>query len=304
MLVMPGKNKKAKRNDGKHHEKKVDAAVRRLYPNNKVETNVVLPGAISGGKRQIDTLLHHPDGLTDFEAKDYARNVGIDTIANYGFKLEDEQVPHGVVVSNSPYAPTAVNTAKHYDVKLTHLIDTEDKESHFKVAQKALIEDTIVRSLSMGIRDNGFEPISVPINLGEAILVNKDDERLPAYNVFQGLWNEELCPSDDGQHTVTMANQKVVMTDGSVVAVTEFRFDYVVETIYRKGEWPIEKAMGLYNVTENSFTTHAVTSARLSTDEMNKWPQIDKEEANKTTFGMQLTVKSMLPDVPPPMNFD
>jgi len=285
---------------GKAYERKVSKAVKRLYPNKLVEEDVKRPGVISGGTRQIDTLLHHEEGLIDFEAKDYKRNVGIDTIAKYAFKVKDEQVPNGIMVSNSAYAPTAVNTAKYFNIKLTHLVDTSDKQNRIKVAQKALIEDKVVRSLRMGIHDRGFESISVPRDLTAVVLENEAGQQMTAYNVFQDMWNEGVCPDEDGPHVGTLYNQHVVMTDGRVVPVSEFYFDYIVETIYRKGDWSLLEAAGFFNVTDNSFTTNGnVTSAVLSTDEMNKWPQISKEEASLPGFGIKMEVKSMLPDDPP-----
>ena len=293
-----GKTQKG-RNDGKKHENKVDAAIRRLYPNNMVETNAKLPGVISGGKRQIDTLLHAPDGLTDFDAKDHTRNVNIDTVAEYAFKLKDEQVPHGVLVSASPYAPTALNTAKYYGIKPMHLIDTEDKENCFKIAQKTVLEDTIVESLRIGIQEFGLEPVSVPVDLSKVLLANDKGEQLPAYGLFQELWNEDKCPSDDGAHTISLHKQKAVMADGRIVAVTLFYFEYTVRTVYRKGKWAVEKSLGLYNASEGSLMTNGIASSVLSIDEMNEWPEISKEEADRPEYGMRLVAKSMLPDMPP-----
>lgn len=304
---MPNKksNRRKKDKTGKYYEKTVSKAVKRLYPNKRVEEDVKRPASITGGKRQIDMLLHHEEGMIDFEAKDYKRNIGINTIASYAFKVEDEQIPHAVMVSNSPYAPTAINAAKHFnskkkfDIKLTHLIDTDDRQSKFTISQEVLLLDKQVRSLRMGIHHTSIEPISVPEDLTSVILENKTSDRLPAYNVFQMMWNDGVCPSDNGQHIGTLHDQKVVMTDGSVITVAEFSFDYVVETVYKKGSWPLKQASGLYNALDNSFTTNgSVASTRLSVEEINRWPVITKEEADDMK-GMVLEVLSELPDTPP-----
>lgn len=284
---------------GEAHEKKVNKVVKHLYPNSLVEENVKRPGVISRGTRQIDTLLHDNEKLIDFEAKDYKRNVGIDAIAKYAFKVEDEQADSGVMVSTSPYSDTAINTAKHHNVKLTHLVDTADSQNRVGIAQKTLIIDKMVRSLYMRIQHNSLEQISLPTNLAGVELENDDGKRIKAYNAFQQTWNKGTCPDDNGEHVLVLQNQPVVMTDGRVVRVARFCFIYVVVTVYRKGEWRVQEANGLYNVIENSFATRGMTSANLSVEEINKWPEISEDEAKNTTFGIELAVKSILPDTPP-----
>jgi hypothetical protein len=296
-----------KRNTGKPFEDKVAEAIRSLYPYDRVETDVRLPAIITEGKRQVDTLLNRGGILTDFDAKDHRRNIGIDTIAAYDFKLKDEQVPNGVIVSNSPYATSAVNAAKHLNVRLTHLINTADKENPFKIAQKTLVTDTFVNSLSFGIRHMGIgEGISIDRDLGKAVLIGKTGERATAYEVFRLLWNEgTLLAEKVGYHRYTFSKQKVVMSDGTERVMTEFHFDYIVDITHHYGEWAIKQAEGLYDVTKGSFTTNKdILSAALSAKDVSSWPIITREEAQKRGFAIEVFVISELPEVSPEMVFD
>lgn len=300
---MARKKKKPAKNTGKAYENKVSEAIRSLYPRARIEDNVKLPGIITGTERQIDTLVDFNGTLTDFDAKDHKRKIDMDTIAAYKFKLDDEQIKNGVVVSNSPYVETAVKAAEHMDVKLTHLINNTDKDIPFKVAQKTLVEDCYVKSLRFGIKHSSLDGgINIHRDLAKAVLVNDDDtERAEAYTIFQQLWNQGVLKREKpGVWQYTLPSQKVVMADGTVKAVDEFNFIYEVACDYRHGEWEIEKAEGLYDVRKGAFTSNKdVLSASLSTEEIHNWPAISKEEADKQSFGIKLSVVSMLPDVPP-----
>lgn len=293
---------KPPQNTGKAYEDKVAEAIRSLYPHGQITTDVKLPAVITGGERQVDTLLNVNNVLTDFDAKDHKRNIGIDTVAAYKFKLDDEQISNGVMVSNSPYAVSAVNAAEHLDVRLTHLIDLSDKEIPFKLSQKTLVTDWHVKSLRFGLRHTSArEGFSIHQDLGRAVLVNEDDsQRANAYDLFRTLWNEgEIEVTQEGYWRYTLKNQKIVMADGTVGTVNEFYFDYEVATGHHSGQWEIEQAQGLYDVKKGSFTTNKdILSKALSAEEVNKWPLISKEEAEKAQFGIKISVTSQLPEAP------
>jgi hypothetical protein len=295
--------RKRTKNTGKAYESKVSEAIRSLYPGGIVEDNIKLPGVITGTERQVDTLLDLNGVLTDFDAKDHKRKIDMDTIAAYKFKLDDEQIKNGVVVANSPYVKTAIKASEHMGVKLTHLINLSDKDIPFKIAQKTLVEDLYVKSLRFGVRhfslDGGF---SLDRDLAKAVLVNDDgSEEVNAYTVFQQLWNQGfLKVTRPGMWQYTLPNQKVIMADGSVKIIDEFNFMYEVTAEYKQGEWEIEEAEGLYDVKKGTFTSNKdLLSSKLSVDQVKDWPVITKEEADKRSFGMKLSVVSLLPDAPP-----
>lgn len=300
---MARKKRKSAKNTGKAYENKVSEVIRSLYPLGEVKNNVMLPGHITGTQRQIDTLLDVDGVLTDFDAKDHKRKINMDTIAAYKFKLDDEQIQNGVVVSNSPYVGTAIKASEHMDVKLTHLINLSDKKIPFKIAQKTLIEDRYVKSLRFGVKHSSIgDGFSLDRDLGKAVLVTDDGlQSLNAYTVFQQLWNQgALKVTGPGMWQYTLPNQKVVMVDGAIKPLDEFNFIYEVDTKYRHGEWEIESAEGLYDVKKGSFTSNKeILSAKLSAEEVNKWPVISKKEVDKQRFGIKLSVVSQLSDALP-----
>ncbi|HWT40399.1 MAG TPA: hypothetical protein VN081_03995, partial [Dongiaceae bacterium] len=295
---MAKKSKKSERNTGKPFEAKVAETVRKLYPMAKVEEDIKRPAIITGGKRQIDVLLHHDGELTDFEAKDHKRNIGIDPVAAYSFKLEDEQVKNGVMVSRNPYSSSSVSTAKHLGIKLAHLVDTTDEENPLRVASTTLVIDSFVSSLGFSVYQ--FDPqehINLVPDLEKTLLIDGDGNQFSVYTVFQSLWNEGVIPQDEGVHGYAISNQQVVITDGKVVTVAEFHFNYTVGMMYKIGQWTLQSAQGLYDIGEGSLHTNGrIESANLSIDEISKWPTITKEEAENVLHGIEMVVVSPLPD--------
>jgi len=288
-------------NTGKPFEAKVTEAVRRLYPFATVRSNVKLPASITKGWRQIDTLLKQGDNLVDFDAKDHKRHIGIDTIAAYDFKLRDEQVQNGVIVSNSQYANSAVNAADHLGIKLTHLIDSADPNNHFHIASKTLIEELTVQSLSFGIHN--WESLPIDPDLLKINLVLKDGTRLPAYTFFRDAWNNGRIPREKGDHRYTLSSQGIILSNNEVGIVAEFYFDYKVEKIYRTGLWKLESAHGLHDVVKDEFqTTSNLQSVNLRMKEINSWPIISAEQAGLDKFSMSMSVVNTLPDQPPSLS--
>lgn len=303
---MASKQRK-KKNDGKKYEKKVSKMVRALYPNADVKDDVKLPANITGGQRQVDTLLETDTGKIDFDAKDHKRNIGIDDISAYGFKLQDEGIPLGVMVSNSPYASSAVATAKHFGIRPTHLIDTTDKQNPFSIASMTLIEVRYVKSLSFGVEHSSVGgAFSVYQDLGRQELFSDDGERTEtAYGVFEEIWNsgflierlDEHNGGADGYYTYTLPKQAILMADGNKGVVDKFSFHYEVGTQYLEGKWNIEQAQGLYDVAKKSFQTNqTVTSELLDIEELAKWPKVNPEHLDKSKYGVRIEVLAELPE--------
>lgn len=295
-----------RKNDGKKYEKKVSKMVRTLYPEADIKDDVKLPANITGGERQVDTLLETSNGKIDFDAKDHKRNIGIDDISAYGFKLQDEGVPLGVMVSNSPYASSAVATAKHFGIRPTHLIDTTDKQNPFSIASMTLIEVRYVKSLSFGVEHSSIGgAFSVYQDLGRQEIFSDDGQRTEtAYNVFEEIWNsgfllEKLSEHNggvDGYYGYTLPKQAILMADGNKGIVDKFSFNYEVGTQYLEGKWNIQQAQGLYDVARKSFQTNqAVTSEVLDIEELQKWPKVDPENLDKTKYGVRIEVLAELP---------
>lgn len=293
-------------NDGKKYEKKVSKMVRTLYPNADVKDDVKLPANITGGERQIDTLLETEREKIDFDAKDHKRNIGIDDVSAYGFKLQDEGIPLGVMVSNSPYASSAVATAKHFGIRPTHLIDTTDKQNPFSIASMTLIEVRYVKSLGFGVEHSSLGgAFSVYQDLGRQELFSDDGERTQtAYGVFEEIWNsgfliEKLVEHNggtDGHYAYTIHKQAILMADGNKGVVDKFSFNYEVGTQYLEGKWNIEQAQGLYDVAKQSFhTNQTVTSEKLDIEELQKWPKVDPEHLDKSKYGVRIEVLAELP---------
>lgn len=295
-----------KKNNGKKYEKKVSKLVRMLYPGANVQDDVKLPANITRGERQVDTLLKSSSGEIDFDAKDHRRNLGIKDVADYGFKLKDEGISSGVLVSNSPYAKSAVAAATHFGIKPTHLIDTTDKENPFSIATRALIEGRYVKSLSFGVRHMAIGGNSnVSQDLGRQELVSDDGKRTQsAYNVFEEIWNsgfliekiKEYSGGADGYYTYTLPKQEIVMADGTQGVVDEFSFHYEVGTEYLEGKWNIQQAQGLYDAAKNSFQTNQnIKSETLSIEDLSKWPKVDPENLDKSKYGVRIQVVAELP---------
>ncbi|AGL61875.1 hypothetical protein L336_0165 [Candidatus Saccharimonas aalborgensis] len=309
------KKKHKKSNDGKKYEKKVSAMVRKLYPNSEIKDDVKLPATITGGKRQVDTLLDTGTQQIDFDAKDHKRNIGIKDVADYGFKLKDEGVPLGVMVSNSPYAESAVAAAKFFGIRPTHLIDTTDKENPFAIASKTLIEVRYVKALSFGIKHTSVgSGFNVYQDLGRQELVSDDGSHtVIAYDVFKDvLWNsgylveriEEFNNGADGWYAYTLPKQEIVMADGTRGVIDEFSFNYEVGTQYLDGKWNVKHAQGIFDAAKNTFQTNQnVESESLTIEELQNWPKVDPATLDKTKYGIRISVIGELPDykMAPPM---
>lgn len=284
-------------NDGKKYENKVLKAIRELYPLSKVEVNQFRPGRISGSKgRQIDILLTHENQQIDIDAKDYGRHIDMNVVAEYAFKLQDEDITQGIMVANSPYAATALSTAKHFGIKPTHLVDTADPENKFNLFQKTLIEETSLGNVHIGIKHKSLQPINLPPDLRQLILISEDGTQTTAYETFRSLWNDNKCPDSEGDHQIVLANQSIITWEGNVVTVNELTYTYPVKKVYRHGKWEIEETMGLYDAAQESFSTHSMKSTMMSTSEIDGWDVISKDEANKHSYGMKFITKRLLPD--------
>lgn len=302
-------NRRKKRNDGKKFEAKVSDAVRKLYPYAVVRDDVKIPATITGGKRQIDTLVDTGSLVIDFDAKDHRRNIGISDIAEYGFKLEDEDVPLGMMVSNSPYADSAIKAANHFGIKPMHLIDTSDSENQFGIASNTLITVRSIRSLAFGVKHASIGKFSVYQDLGRQLLVSDDEKsEATAYEIFQDiLWNSGFLYEEkakdgtykDGHYRYTLPKQQIVMADGERGIVDEFYFDYEVRTTYLEGKWSVKSAKGLYDAAKKTFITNEdVESESLTIEEIQAWPQVSVESLDEKKYGIKIDVIGELPDEP------
>lgn len=298
-----------KTNDGKEYEAKVSKMVRQLYPQATIRDDVKLPAIITRGERQVDTLLSEGTTQMDFDAKDHKRNIGIDDIASYGFKLKDENVPLGVMVSNSPYAESAIAAATHFGIRPTHLIDTSDEQNLFSVASNTLIVVRYVKSLGFGVSHKSIGGnFNVYQDLGKQKLVSDNGDVVsPAYNVFQTeLWNsgfllEQIRELDDqgGSGTYTLSRQKIVMADGTYGIVDKFFFDYEVGVEYLEGKWNVRHAQGIFDAAQKTLLTNQpLESETLSIEEMRKWPTIEASKVDRSKYGVVIEVIGELPDAP------
>jgi|GEM_PF-4533262 len=301
--------RRRKRNDGKRYEAKVSGIVRKLYPYAVIRDNVKLPSTITPGRRQVDTLVTTNAHLIDFDAKDHKRNIGIDDVAAYDFKLKDENVPMGVMVSNSPYAESAVAAATHLGIRPMHLIDTTDKENPFSIASHTLIKVRYIKSLSFGVRHMSMGgDFNVFRDLGKQELISDNEEDVAtSYEVFGELWNsghllEEIKKTNgdvNRMYRYTLSNQKIIMADGTRGVVDEFTFDYEIATEYLEGKWNVKEAQGLYDAAKKTFLTNqSIESEILSIEEMKKWPTVDANKIDEGEYGVQIEVVSELPEAP------
>ncbi len=299
--------RRRKLNNGKKYEQKVSKMVKKMYPYAVISDDVKLPATITGGKRQIDTLLDLGLHKIDFDAKDHKRNIGIDDIAAYDFKLRDEGVQFGVMVSNSPYAQSALSAATHLGIKPTHLIDTTDGENPFSIASSTLIEVRYVKSLGFGVKHSSVgQPFSVFQDLGRQELIADDGVKTStAYELFKELWNDgffveknaEFNEGEDGGYRYTLKDQAIVMASGEHGIINEFSFDYEIGTEYLEGSWNIEHAQGLFDAAKGVFETNQdITSEPLTLEEIADWPRIEPSKVDKSKYGIRIMTIGELPE--------
>lgn len=278
---------------GKEYEQKLAEILEELYPTALITRDAHLKGVITGGRRQVDVLLENNGALTDYEAKDHTRNIGVDTMAAYASKVKDENVPYAVMVSNSPFANSALKLADYYGVSAAHIIDTGDKTNRFTITQKVLLENFYIKAYSISIRHRGVgSGFSLPPDVSTLGLV-VDKKLVTAKQLLAEKWQKCELSEAVGSHRLLLANQEVVMADGSTGFITEVEINYIVEASYHEGSWGIEEARGLFDVSKELFTTSStVTSKILSQDEINKWPEITALEASRRVYGMKIVSKS------------
>ena len=286
-------SRRSEKSNGKQYELKLAQILEEMYPAASIRKNVYLPGNITGSRRQIDVLVDEPHGLTDYEAKDHSRNIGIDTIAAYGFKVRDEGVPYAVMVSNSPYAPSAINTAIYHNIRLAHLIDSTDESNGFSISQNVLLENRFIESYAISVRDRSTDGgLILPAEVSE-MQIWIDGKLKNAKEILAEKWKSNKLSDELGQHSLIFHNQDVAMVNGDIRPVTEIELIYIVGVSYHKGIWGIEEARGLYDVTGESFrTSSTVTSKILSQEEMSSWPEITVDEANEGKYSMKIQSKS------------
>lgn len=291
------------RNNGKKYEGKVGAMARKLYPSATIKENVKLPAKITSGKRQVDILIDTDLGRMDFEAKDHTRRIGINDIASYEFKLRDEGVSTGIIVSNSPYTKSAIETARHFgNIRPADLIDTADQENHFRISSSVLLKTYYISSCYFSLRHRSeLRDTAMDQELGRQRLVSESgDEIQSAYKIIEQLWNSGFLFKKAKQatskidksvaYTYTLSNQKIIaVDDDSILEVDEFCFHYTIDINYREGQWTIKHAQGFYSASENSFhTNQLLESDMLSVEELHQWKPISAEEVAQNKYTIHL----------------
>ncbi|MEK7070806.1 MAG: restriction endonuclease [Patescibacteria group bacterium] len=296
-----------KKKKWKEFEESTHQVIQSLNPQEQVYKNVLIDGALSKVKRQVDVQLVKSEDydFIAFECKDYGRPLDVPIVEAFNTKLRDIGAVKGAIVSNSPYSKAAQNMADALGIDLLNLIDTKNELVRARLFASLLLSDTSVKSFRLRLKSSSPK-ILLPLDVKGVIFVDENGRKGTAYEVFASLWNESgsglsSIPGIYEYRPPNPENKKIVGLDGELIIPDEIIFIYEVVEKHFAGQIEVIETQGLYNVKEKSYQTKSMQTAPIVAYEIEQsWPEISAEEATKgraeNLFSMALSCSSVLPD--------
>lgn len=120
-----------KRKPGKSLEVVVAAIERALAggPNIMVESPAHLPDRVTGGPREHDVVItvtgSHHKTIIAIECRDRSRKITVNDVEGFNAKCRDTKVDQGIIVSPKGFTKTALEKARHHNIRCLELSQVE-----------------------------------------------------------------------------------------------------------------------------------------------------------------------------------
>jgi hypothetical protein len=269
------------KSDGKEYEKIVAAIHKQFAGNASISEDQEVIGK-SGRPRQIDVAIHSAIlGYSVFivvECKDYKRRVDVGKIDELIGKIEDVGADKGVLVSDSGFTEGAIQRARQDGrIQLSSVIDVQNEKLKSKVYIPCMVEYRYPL-VQFSINETGIVPFSI-----DGMFM--DDLRTR----FIHKWNNDELDTELGEHEISETLKDTPEQKLTVGYKYEVR-----RKLYFK-ELGMEKAKGIYNHTDGSFTTNEILMERIdNADVQANWQKID--ETNIPKVSMWLVGMDVIPE--------
>lgn len=291
---------------GKPFESATLNVVRDLHPTQEVLGNVKIVGKVTEYRREVDVQLIDPNkyDFMAFECKDHKAKVDVELVEAFITKLKDIGAKKGGIVSNSGFTPSALKTAKGYDVDALALIDSGNATVKTRLFAGLIMEDVYIKSLGIGFSSTSTTHFSVNPNQYLLQIRTSKGGQGTAYQVFAGLWNAENSPLSQEPGTYSYEFNKkhgiqMLSLEGNWIDLDTFEFNYEVKRRYYHGQIEMIDTCGLYDVRNQTYQTKTMITEKIAPSEIAKnWPKITEEELAQRAndYGMRIGVVSAMPE--------
>ncbi|MBS1733429.1 MAG: restriction endonuclease [Bacteroidetes bacterium] len=158
----------------------------------------------SGVQHQIDVLTSHSDGIhsyrTAIECKYWNEKIDKDIIMKVSEVIEDAGIENGIIVAKSGFTQDGVNYAKHKNIRLVELKETDNKDQHGRpeIIDIATLEvKTTITLLRPEISNILIDYVDTTYQEKEEINIYRDVVKLPNGNMiplneYAKVFQEEL----------------------------------------------------------------------------------------------------------------